>query len=323
MKLIASFFSIFLMFGLFAQKNIFLHLTPKFGNSTLQLNTNYTALDGATVNLNHFMYYVSEISVVHDGGQVSPISPTVFLVKPDSFLIYLGNHNFTQIEQIEFTVGVPKFLNTQNGAEAIDISGYPENHPLSFQSPSMYWGWQAGYMHMIVGGSADPSNQVPANNFELHNLGINNNRNVLENVIQTNTTNDQIDIYFECHLEQWLRNLPLATVGTLHGENGYNITVMQNVDVYPVFVQPVTAQINSVEDNEPQVYTFENKLFWTNSDQGLTEVYDLSGKKLHEFYRNERFGSQTIPLKSGSYLFTSWDAKHQLVHSKMLATVSE
>jgi hypothetical protein len=26
---------------------------------------------------------------------------------------------------------------------------------LSFQTPSMYWGWQAGYMHMILGGYAD------------------------------------------------------------------------------------------------------------------------------------------------------------------------
>ena len=52
----------------------------------------------------------------------------------------------------EFTVGVPARFNTQQGTEAMDISLYPETHPLSYQSPSMYWGWSFGYMYMIIGG---------------------------------------------------------------------------------------------------------------------------------------------------------------------------
>jgi hypothetical protein len=115
---------------------------------------NYNAWNGKTFKLDHFDYYVSNVQLTYDGGQTVLID-SVFLVEPQSHTLLLGNFNLSQIEKINFMVGVPKPRNLQSGSQAIDISLYPENHPLSFQSPTMYWGWQFGYMHMIIGGYAD------------------------------------------------------------------------------------------------------------------------------------------------------------------------
>jgi len=179
----------------FSQKNIFLDISPMFQSSSLEMNVNYTAWDGKTIKFDHFDYYLSDLQIFHDGGQ-SILLDSVFLVEPQNHTLYLGGYDVSQIEQISFVVGVPKPMNTQTGVDAIDISLYPENHPLSFQTPSMYWGWQAGYMHMIMGGYADDNGDGTLEAyFEMHNLGNLNQKFVeLPGIIQTNTSSSQIDI---------------------------------------------------------------------------------------------------------------------------------
>ena len=140
------------LFNSWAQKNVFLNINPLFNSSTLQMGTILTHSSGESYTLDHFDYYVSDVIITHDGGQVSIALDDVYLVEPDNHTLYLGSLSLENIEQVEFTIGVPDRLNTQQGSESADISTYPETHPLSFQLPSMYWGWQFGYMPMIIGG---------------------------------------------------------------------------------------------------------------------------------------------------------------------------
>lgn len=304
----------FLSFTAFSQKHTFIHFFPKFGNLDFQLNTNYIGLDGVTVEIDHFNYYISDIVVIHDGGITTSITPNVFLIKPDSFSIYLGDLNLNTIEQIQFMVGVPQRFNTQNGSEASDISSFPLEHPLSFQSPSMYWGWQAGYMHMIVGGNADGNNdQVPESYFELHNLGNNNQRMVNENVIATATSMNQLDIYMECHLEFWLKDIAMANVGVSHGSTGMNIEIMENVDLHPVFVQPVTANDSPLDIKETKAWSYNSILFWKEAPLGITNICDITGKVMMSIDRTSEEGHALINLPSGLYLVSFIDEDGNVV----------
>jgi hypothetical protein len=238
-------------FGVNGQRNIFIHLDAVYSNNALDISTTYLASDNTLFRLDHFDYYVSNIVLTHDGGQQTMFLNQVFLIEPTNQTIYLGFLPIQQIESVDFLVGVPKELNTQSGVFSQDISTYPETHPLSFQSPSMYWGWQAGYMHMILGGWNDinGNNNIETNEgyFELHNLGDQNQQSVsITSVIQTNTSSDQTDVFINCHLDRWIENIPLGTSGVAHGSTGVNEILLNNVTNQTVFEQSPTAGIQPV-----------------------------------------------------------------------------
>ncbi len=304
---------------IYAQKNIFLEIAPVFQNANLQMNVNYTGWDGKTFKLDHFDYYLSGIQITHDGGMITVID-SVFIVEPQNHTLLVGNYPINQIEKLNFMVGVPKPLNTQNGATAIDISLYPEIHPLSFQTPSMYWGWQAGYMHMIIGGYADGNGDGNLEAyFELHNLG-NNNQQLVEmlNIVQTNSANDQIDVYLTCHVDRWINNIPLSTVGILHDQVGINATILDNVVTETVFSQLSTAQLSSNKTNKTAYFvnhSDEIEFIWqsiSNLDKIL--VIDMNGKIVTSINTQETSGSIRInSIPTGVYTVSLFDNQSNLI----------
>ncbi|MFM6934132.1 MAG: MbnP family protein [Flavobacteriales bacterium] len=276
------FLSLLPFFG-FAQKNIFLNIDPVFNNQAYIPQVVYMSNNGQNVSLDYLKYYLSDISITHDGGQVLDLSETVYLIDDTNHTVYLGSHNVTTIEQVHFLIGVPSRFNTQAGALAQDISTYDPSNALSFQSPSMYWGWAAGYMHMIVAGKADGNNdQIPDAYFELHNLG-NHNQQALSftSVQQTNTNAAQIDLNFICQVDHWLNGINLSTVGVLHDETGINAQIMQNVITKSVFAQAANAGVQSLNPSLLQFSSMSSGIqcAWTGLEQDLKlNLVDASGK---------------------------------------------
>jgi hypothetical protein len=302
--------SLSLMTSIFswAQKNIFLNIDPLFGTQPFALNQNFVGNDGIAVNIEHFNYYLTDIKLFHDNGLQTNFPTDIWLLTPEQHSLYLGNLNVNQIDSINFTVGVAKRYNTQAGALAQDISTYPDSHALSFQSPSMYWGWAFGYMHMIVGGKADSNNDgVPNAYFEMHNLGNNNQQSVTLPSIQTNTGN-QIDLNYFCHVDRWLQQMPLSSVGVLHGDTGLNLQILQNVNSQEVFT--IAANANTQENNT-SLFAFvqsENEFtFCVKNKQTIKNyiVFANSGQQICAVSSNETKASIALePLQSGIYLVT-------------------
>jgi hypothetical protein len=264
---------------------------------------------------------LSDVQIFHDGGQ-SILLDSVFLVEPQNHTLYLGGHNVNQIEQISFIVGVPKPMNTQTGVDAINISLYPENHPLSFQTPSMYWGWQAGYMHMIVGGYADDNGDGSLEAyFEMHNLG-NQNQKLVEfpTIIQTNTSSNQIDIFMNCQVDRWINTIPLSTVGVAHGETGSNATILNNVLTQDVFIQPANASIESINSNAKIYFSNDQnslEIHWKElNDLEKIRVIDINGKIISEFTTNESQSQLSIEnLEKGYYIVQFFNKNSLLIGS--------
>lgn len=243
MRILILTFGLVTTFLSWSQKNIFLNIKPLFGNQAFALNQTFIGNDGVAVEIEHFNYYLADVKLFHDNGQQTNLLTDIWLLTPTQNSLYLGYLAVNQIDSINFTIGVPKRYNTQAGSLAQDISTYPETHPLSFQTPSMYWGWSFGYMHMVIGGKADSNNDgVPNSYFELHNLGNNNQQSVTLPTIQTNTGN-QIDLNLNCHVDRWLNQMPLASVGILHDETGLNQSIMQNVNTQDVFTLDAAAEL--------------------------------------------------------------------------------
>jgi hypothetical protein len=301
-------FSFMVLTSIFArsQKNVFLNLTPLFGNQTFALNQTFIGNDGIAVQIQDFNYYLSDVKIFHDNGQQTNLPTSIWLVTPTQHSLYLGYLAVEQIDSINFTIGVPKRYNTQTGALAQDISTYPETHPLSFQSPSMYWGWSFGYMHMITGGKADSNNDgVPNAYFELHNLGNNNQQSVTLPTIQT-TTGSQTDLFYNCHIDRWLNQMPLSSVGVLHGETGLNQSVMQNVNTQDVFTLNPAATIQ--ENHNLLVSWKQNATEITiqclqNQSIKNYQVFSNIGQKVLDHQVNTPSASVPLEqLQSGLYL---------------------
>jgi hypothetical protein len=165
----------------------------------------------------------------------------------------------------------------------------------------MYWGWAAGYMHMIVEGKADGNNdQNPESFFQLHNFGDHSQAMVsIPSVIQTNTNSNQIDVHLVSHIDRWLNNINLASVGILHGEDGLNLEVMQNVITQVVFEQSATAGIPNINQTAVQFSAQEGEIQCTWTGQlSETEIllYDSFGREM----RKQSFGNT-----AGKF---TWDA---------------
>jgi hypothetical protein len=289
-----------------AQKDIFLNIAPLFGTQPFALNQNFVGNDGIAVNIEHFNYYISDVKIFHDNGSQTNFPTDIWLVTPLQHSIYLGNLNINQLDSINFTVGVPKRYNTQSGALAQDISTYPDSHALSFQSPSMYWGWAFGYMHMIIGGKADSNNDgVPNAYFEMHNLGNNNQQSVTLPSIQTNTGN-QIDLNYTCNVDRWLNQLPLSSVGVLHGDAGLNQQILQNVNSQEVFTLAANA---NTQENTSSLLAFMQTdsefTFSVKNNQTIKNYVVLanSGQKIAEVSSKESKATIMLEqLQSGIYL---------------------
>jgi hypothetical protein len=316
MKRFLLVFSLFGTTALMAQMNVFLSLTPRVEGQQVSMLSVVNGIDGKAIMIDHFDYYLSNIVLIHDGGQELVLPQEVYLIEPDNFVVYLGYLNVVSIEEIRFGVGVPSNLNTIAGADAIDISAYPEGHALSFQDPAMHWGWSAGYMHMIIGGEVDSNDDgTPNTYFELHNLGNNNYTNVSMPIVATQAYPDQLDIHIDCNVDVWLTGVNLSSAGILHGTSGVNSFVLKNVEVEPVFTQPATANNQNISDLPGKVW-FHNtsevmKVSWEGvKNLNRIELIDVSGREVFQANATSLAGAVDVSsLSAGTYQILLRDAQ--------------
>jgi hypothetical protein len=318
MKLILC--SILICFALVsvAQKQVYLHIQPKFNGQNLQLQTDYSAWNGKKIKLDHFDYYVSDVSIFHN-GEVVEFPDHIFLAEPYNFTFYIGNLNLQQIDSIRFTVGVPKPYNIQSGSKAQDISLYPDSHPLSFQSPTMYWGWQFGYMHMIIGGWGENENLGIADSyFELHNLG-NSNQQFVNVVVPSSAFGEnQLDVFIDCNVDRWIKNIEFQTIGVAHGELGVNRTILQNAVNEQVFTADALASTSKLTDEKFKFWLTKNILnVQVSKTPSKIELLDLQGRVLvSEKISEKNFQLSTQKFPSGVYVI-KWSEGNLVQTSKI------
>lgn len=117
--------------------NLLIHHTLKGQNTVLQ-STETNAQD-EDYQITRLQYYITRITVIHDGNQETAISDdTVALINVANELnttIELGAVNATNLEGVKFHIGVYSPVNNE------DPTQWPSGHPLAPQNPSMHWGW--------------------------------------------------------------------------------------------------------------------------------------------------------------------------------------
>jgi hypothetical protein len=302
--------------NLFSQHRVLLNFKLKNGHEDFSLNQNIQDLNGEIYSINEVAFYISSLEIRHDGGQVIDLKDTVFIVNYKNSVLDLGIHQVDEVEGLSFDVGVPFELNH------LDISQYPENHPLSFQQPSMHWGWTSGYTFFLLNGFGDVDGDGLATNpFQIHCIGNSNLKH--QNLVNKATIHGDgtREIFQITNIDQWIRGVS-PTSGAHHGNPSIDNVVMNNILNHPVFTSPENANLNELHTNLGNV-KFSNEdekliIYW-NGMKNLETIhfFDTSGKQIQTVNKNSAEGNYTlIGLPVGMYIVKFSNIQKHTIHTK-------
>lgn len=194
-----------------------------------RLNLEDFTLDAAAVNnlgqsykTSRLEYYISKFIIYHDGGiQTTVPLDVIALVQPGeelSTLIPLGNYDITSVEQIQFSIGVYEPIN--NG----DPTLFDESHPLGPKSPSMHWGWAAGYRFVAYEGFGGIDY---TQNFQLHGLGNDNYFRQWQDV-RSEMVDGVLILNLDANYTEAVRDIDVSSGLVSHGETGSALKMLEN-----------------------------------------------------------------------------------------------
>jgi len=263
-----------------AQKDVYFKINHKLDGNSFDYNqtaTNNGGLSpGNQYQLTRLEYYIAEITLEHDTGQITVISNKWILVDPSSTTNeLLGNYDISNLESITFGIGVESAVNYN------DPSLLPVNHPLAPKSPSMHWGWISGYRFVAMeGNTGNGFNQ----SFQVHALGeVNYSK-------QTHATTGSIEngnliIELDADYNEALNFITVNGNLFNHGENNESATLLSN------FQKSVFSQ-SAVGINENKIKTAKfsispnpsNRDIFVNIDSKYKNlsyvVLDLTGREV-------------------------------------------
>lgn len=235
-----------------AQTNISLKINHLLGNQDFVFNKDVTTSGNYAVNVIRMEYYISQMKLVHDGGQEETLSNTYFLVDAGtSFNEALGNYNITKLEAVKFSIGVDNLPTTNpndssgDGTNHADPSLWIAGHPLAPKAPSMHWGWSSGYRFVAMEGKTGIANSFT---YEIHALGDN---NYYETEIELNieAIDGKIEIELNADYLKSLENIDVSSGLITHGSKDEAIPFLKNFRD-SVFTKR-TGEVNTTDIQEP------------------------------------------------------------------------
>ena len=170
-------------------------------------------------NVKRLEYYISAMSLTHDGGKITKADDVYILVDGWSSVdLELGKFDITTLESINFSIGVDPGVNNQ------DPTQWPSNHALAPKSPSMHWGWSSGYRFVAIEGKTGSSLNTT---FEIHALG---NENFFKVSIPTKGSMDNGSLVVELDADytEALANIDISSGLVIHGTTDQAVRLLRN-----------------------------------------------------------------------------------------------
>ncbi len=288
--------------NVYCQTDVTFNIFHNLGDNPFELNATSSNNLGHEFNVTRLQYYISEISIIHDNDQETVIEDLHVLVNAtETTNVSLGNYPITDVEKIKFHVGVDEASNHVN-----PVSYWPEGHPLYPTSPSMHWGWTAGYRFLAFeGNSGIALEQI----FEFHALG---DVNYFTTEVEINSTanNGSLAINLDADYTRGLEGIELENGVIVHGEDGDAKIALENFRDY-VF-SPSTNVVSNIDFSEINDFN----IFPNPSENGLVNIkinstkdlsYELSivniiGQEIEHIYEFKSNNDQEIEInKKGIY----------------------
>ncbi len=319
-KIILFAFSFVVMFlQMNAQtNNISLNINHKLGNADFTMNQAAKNNIDSDFNVTRLEYYISEISLIHDGGNETKIPELWILANASNkTIVELGEYNINSVEKIKLHIGVDAAHNHK------DPASFQGSHPLAPKSPSMHWGWSAGYRFVAMEGNGGSNlNQL----FELHGLG---DVNYFTTEIDLDATaeNNQLAIDLDADYTRALEGIVISSGLIVHGERWEAKQCLENFRDFVFSPSSITS--SNIDYSEVNTFrTFPNPVTngMTTIELGVdnnTFKYDLSitsmdGKQL-QYVKSITNGLQVnvSNYASGMYLMNLIKEGQTIISNKI------
>jgi hypothetical protein len=269
-------------------------------------------------NVTRLEYYISQIDIAHDGGQVTRIDSFWLLVNAkDPLLADLGTYNIDQVESISFYIGVEQPFNH------LDPAQYPLSHPLAPKAPSMHWGWASGYRFLAIEGFAGSNlGQL----YQLHGLG---NENYYQTQVDSPTvtaTPNGMVISLDADYAGILHNIDVSSGLIVHGSADEASQALGNM---PAYVFSPASATTSVDD---QLAAPAFRLYPNPTSSGYTflkleepafeslqvQLLDMTGKKLFETSLQPGTAEVRIPVGEAGFYLLSLMQENKMMETRKL-----
>lgn len=270
----------FCTLSLSAQSSITIKINHLLGGEPFELE-----MDSKNDLENDFMidrleYYLSTFSIVHDGGQITPIEDLYVLVDMgnvpgpvESRLIELGTFDIQNVEGVNFYFGIDEEAN--HG----DPSLWPAGHPLAPKFPSMHWGWAAGYRFIALEGQSGPSIDQE---LQFHCIGDEFYEEMSFPVSMSGE--DSYTVEIDAEYTNLLSHIDISNGKILHGNLG-DIQILASNLKEKIFT---VAEVTSVEDSElvnsfnvypnPSTNGFISIMTDAIGNDNIVKVFDVMGR---------------------------------------------
>lgn len=299
-------------FSAFAQQDVYFRILHQWGGSAFIPSTGASLPDGTTASLDRVQYYVSGISLAHDGGQTINLDTTYLLVDANlNTEVFLGNLNITQLESISFAIGVDSATNH------LDPAQYPSTHPLALHSPSMHWGWAGGYRFAALEGVVNNAGKDP---IELHALG---DANYFTQTIVTSGTQvgGNLIIQLDAEYTRAFTTLSMSSGLIEHSEAGPARQMLVNFSdtVFTASQQNVSGI--GLEEESASAYTLQpnpavgnrTTLQFAVPTTADIHVFDLTGRMVQQHSLRNAVSTDLYLQPSGVYMIEVVQNGHRSV----------
>ena len=255
-------------------KTVLLNIEHRIGTDTCVTGVEGINNLGNPFKLNRIEYYMDEIILVHDGGSSDTAAALALVDGFSETSLNLGTFTVHSLESIRFAIGVNASLNH------LDPTTYNPNHPLAPKSPSMHWGWTAGYRFIAAEGMGGSTfNQI----FEFHGLGDGNYAHLTLPTLGTPVGSDTLLITITANYNELFRGINLGSGPISHGETGGAAQTLHNINNY-VFTSSEGNAAMGLTEKTPVVSIYPNPsnghFIIESLVAGTYEVLDVQGRKI-------------------------------------------
>lgn len=295
-SILTSVLALSISFSALAQKNVIFTIKHKLGSNNFAFNQATSNDLSNNFSVTRIDYYVSKFVIIHDGAQTLSLPDSVIVLAKgtNNVSVNLGNYNVTNVEGITFSVGVPQSLNNT------DPTLYKSPNPLAPQSPSMHWGWTAGFRFVAIEGK---SGAVLNTTYEMHGLFNANYFSQTKMVTGVNSGNT-IYINLDADYTKALKGINVTQGPIDHGVNATDLKVLQNFRDFVFSAGTgLPSAIASVYQNSdirifPNPSNGEITINNENNDFTALVINDITGKEIIKMeLSNTAFNMINIPEK--------------------------
>ncbi|HEY9178761.1 MAG TPA: MbnP family protein [Flavipsychrobacter sp.] len=279
----------------YAQTPVQLHINHQLSGGNFSFGQAAQNDLGNSFNVTRLEYYISRISIKHDGGMTTPVPNHYILANGGQAVVDdLGSFNITNVESISFHIGVDTPVNHA------DPSLQPSGHPLAPKSPSMHWGWSAGYRFVAMEGKSGTSlNQT----YEIHALG---DQHYFETTVPATGVmkNGKLVIAIKADYAMAIKGINISSGLIAHGDGGDEAKLLANFRDHVFSASSPVSVANHIE-RQPVFAIYPNPStsgqatmrFEQGAERADIIVTDISGKTILVAGKAE--GATTVELAPG------------------------